>query len=477
LPWTPLRIRVTSGLLIAILVSAMDASVVSTAMPTIARELGGFPLYPWVFAGYLLTGTTTVPLWGRMADLFGRRRVLLAGLGWFVAASLLCGASPGMAWLVAFRTLQGVGAGCLQPVALTMVGDLFPVAQRARLQGLFSSAWAVAALVGPLLGALFVSTLGWRWIFDINLPIGIVATVLLWAHRDQPGRATRSGLDLVGAATLTLGVGAVLAGLGAGNQEAQPVWPLVVAGLALLVAFALVERRAAAPVMPVDLLRSRLVGPASLAAALAGGLMFAQSAFIPLYVQGGLGGSAFAAGAALTPGSVGWSAGAIFSGRVLLRVGYQRLAVAGAVAMVAGSMLLLLPPHWGPVWVGMAAGVVGIGMGLLQTPLLIVLQGSVGWGRRGAVTALNQFCRTIGGAIGVSLLGLLLEWRIRSAVGAVGVLSGAPLQPQGAITPAARRLLDAGLRGAVFPALAGVALATLFVALAILALRSEPESS
>lgn len=205
--------------------------------------------------------------------------------------------------------------------------------------------------------------------------------------------------------------------------------------------------------------------------------MFAQSAFIPLYVQGGLGGSALAAGAALTPGSLGWSAGAIFSGRVLLRAGYQRLTVAGAVAMVAGSVLLLLPPLWGPVWVGIAAGVGGIGMGLLQTPLLIVLQSSVGWGRRGAVTALNQFCRTIGGAIGVSLLGLLLEWRVRFAAGAVGALAGDPLQSEGAIAPAARRLLDTGLRGAVFPALAGVALATLAVALAILALRSEPESS
>src|SRR2546421_7342403 len=173
--WTGPQVRVTAGLLVAILVAAMDSSVVATAVPTIAGELGSFALYPWLISGYLLTSTTTVPLWGRLADIHGRRRVLLVGLGWFVAASLLCAAAPDMAWLVAFRALQGIGAGCLLPVALTMVGALFTLEQRARLQGVFSSVWAVSALTGPALGAMFVATIGWRWIFWINLPIGIAA--------------------------------------------------------------------------------------------------------------------------------------------------------------------------------------------------------------------------------------------------------------------------------------------------------------
>src|SRR6202162_6029109 len=155
--WTPQLYRDMAGLMVSLFVAAMDATVVGTALPTIARDLGSFQLYPWIVAGYLITATTTVPLWGRLADLHGRRRVLLVGIVMFVVASALCAASPSMVWLIAFRTLQGIGAGCIQPVVFTIVGDIFPLQQRARLQGLFSSMWGVAAIVGPILGALFVS--------------------------------------------------------------------------------------------------------------------------------------------------------------------------------------------------------------------------------------------------------------------------------------------------------------------------------
>ncbi|HZV51985.1 MAG TPA: MDR family MFS transporter [Candidatus Dormibacteraeota bacterium] len=473
LPWTPRRVRITAGLMVALLVAAMDSSIVATALPTIGKELGGFSLYPWVIAGYLLTGTTTVPLWGRLADLHGRRRVLLIGMAVFVLGSLLCGAAPAMIWLVLFRSLQGIGAGCLQPVALTVVGDLFPLRQRARLQGLFSSVWAVAALAGPLLGALFVSTAGWRWIFEVNLPIGVVAAALLWPHRDHPRERMGDGVDVLGATLLTLGVGALLAGLGAG-AGAHPLWPLVGGGIAASVGFVLVERGSTHPTVPLDLLGDRLIGPATAAAILAGALMFAQSAFVPLYVQAVQGGSAFAAGLVLTPASFGWTAGAVAAGRVLLRVGYHRLVVGGALSMLAGSLLLaLVPAAAGPVWVGLASGLVGLGMGQLQTPLLIVLQGAVGWSRRGAVTALNQFSRTIGGAVGVSLLGMLLDWRVRAAAPARGLdpaLLANPLQVGGPVAAQARPLLDQGLH-LVFAALVLVSVATLAVALGILRLN------
>ena len=163
-PWTPVLVRVMAALMVSLFVAAMDSTVVGTALPTIARELGSFEFYPWIVVGYLITGTTTVPLWGRLADIRGRKPVLLAGLAIFVMASALCAWSPSMLWLIAFRTLQGIGAGCIQPLVFTTVGDIFPLAQRARLQGFFSSMWAIAAIVGPGLGALFVSTIGWRWI-------------------------------------------------------------------------------------------------------------------------------------------------------------------------------------------------------------------------------------------------------------------------------------------------------------------------
>jgi MFS family permease len=183
-PWTPARVRVTAGLMIAMFVAALDSTVVGTALPTIGRELGDFALYPLIFSGYLLTSTTTVAIWGRLADLFGRKPVLLIGLAIFVGSSVLCGLSGGMLALVVFRALQGVGAGCVQPITLTLVGDLFPLRQRARVVGLFASVWGIAALVGPLLGALLVATAGWRWIFELNVPVGILSALLLWNHRE-----------------------------------------------------------------------------------------------------------------------------------------------------------------------------------------------------------------------------------------------------------------------------------------------------
>lgn len=462
LPWTPDRVRITAGLLVALFIAAIDATVVATAVPTIAGELGRFALYPWVIAGYLLTSTTTVPLWGRLADIHGRRRVLLAGLAWFVACSALCAAAPAMEWLVVFRALQGVGAGCLLPVALTTVGDLFPLAQRARLQGMFSSVWAVAALVGPALGALFVSTIGWRWIFWINLPAGVVAAVLLWAHRDAPPAAGRERLDYTGAALLTAGLGLLLFGLDGGTAGGAPSWPLAAAGVAGLAAFALTQRRTAHPTIPLSLLRHRAIGPASAAAFFAGTLMFGLTAFLPLYVQGVLRGTSYEAGAALSVASIGWSGAALVSGRLLLRVGYQPLIVGGALSMVAGCLALLYaPPALTIAWIAAAAGLVGLGMGQLQTPLLIVIQNVVDWGSRGAATALNQFSRTIGGAVGVSLMGLLLT----SRVGAAGPAS--PLGAGGHLGAGAGPLVADGLH-LIFELLLGVALVTLAIALGIL---------
>lgn len=444
-PWTPSLVRLMAGLLLSLFVVAMDTTIVGLALPTIGRELGDFSLYPWIFTGYLLTSTTTVPLWGRTADLAGRRRVLLAGLAVFVGASLLCGAAPTMPLLILFRSLQGVGAGCLQPVIFTIVGDTFPTGQRARLQGFFSGVWAVAAIIGPLIGAAFVASIGWRWIFDINLPIGLVAGALMWHYREPKHEtARRGGLDLGGAALLTIGVPVLLWGLGSGSASAQPILPALAAGVVLLGAFAVLETRVVSPTVPLDLIRHPVVGPAIGATILAGALMFGLNAYIPLYVQDALAGSVFAAGAVLAPMSLGWPVGSIVSGQLLLRIGHARLVAAGALALLGGSLVLALGPSsvW---WAGAATAVVGLGMGLLSTPVLVVVQSSVEWGRRGAATALNQFARTIGGAVGVSLMGVLLQ----AHVGAAG-------------EGAQRQALSAGLHAVfwTFVGVAGAALAT-----------------
>ena len=459
LAWTPSLVRLTAGLMLSIFVAAMDSTVVGTALPTIARELGQFQLYPWVFSAYLITATTSVPVWGKLADLRGRRPMLLTGTAIFIAGSLACGMSPGMGWLIAFRALQGVGAGCIQPLVFTVVGDVFPMQQRARMQGLFSSMWAVAALIGPTVGAAFVSTIGWRWIFVINLPVGLVSAALIWAYRERRPAGVRGELDVVGAILLTGGIALLLWGLGAGSPTATPTWPAVGVAAVTLAAFGAVEARRRAPLLPLDLLRHPVVGPAVFVALVGGVVMFGVTAYVPLFVQQVLGGSAFAAGAAVAAMSIGWPVTSAVAGFIMVRVGYQRLVVAGGLMLVAGTVLLAVSPT-GPGIVAVTAGslIVGCGMGAFTAPLLIVIQSSVDWGRRGAATALNQFARTIGGAMGVSLLGILLQ----AFVGG----SHNPL--------AARRALESGLR-ADFEVLVGASLVVLATSVAMILARPHAE--
>ena len=403
--------------MVSLFVAAMDATVVGTALPTIARDLGSFELYPWIVAGYLITATTTVPLWGRLADLHGRRRVLLVGIVVFIIASALCATSPSMVWLIAFRTVQGIGAGCIQPVVFTILGDIFPLKQRAPLSGLFSSMWAIAAIIGPALGALFVSTIGWRWIFTINVPVGLAAAALVWGYKERrPEKSGARGLDVRGSLLLTAGVVLMLVGLGAGSQSATPNWLLLAAALVVLVTFVRVEWGSANPTVPLDLLRNRVIGPAIAVGALMGTVMFGVTTYIPLWVQEVQGGSPFNAGASVGAMSIGWPVVSALAGFFMVRIGYQRLVVGGTLALLAGTLMLAIgSPGRGFVWTGAASLVIGAGMGAIAAPLLIVIQNIVDWSRRGAATALNQFSRTIGGAVGVSLMGVLLQRYINSA--------------------------------------------------------------
>lgn len=452
-PWTGALVRTMAGLMLSLFVAAMDSTVVGTALPTIARELGSFQLYPWIVAGYLITATTTVPVWGRLADVRGRKMVLLSGIAVFVLASALCAASPSMPWLIAFRTLQGVGAGCIQPLVFTVVGDVFPLHQRARLQGFFSSMWAIAAIIGPALGALFVSTIGWRWIFTVNVPIGFIAVALLWGYRERvPEQRSQRALDVRGAALLTVAVTLLLVGLGTGSRSATPSWPVVAIAVALLSAFAAIEWRAANPTVPLQLLRHRLIGPAILISSIAGTLMFGVTTYVPLWVQSVQGGSPYAAGVAVGAMSIGWPIASAASGFIMVRIGYERLVVAGALALLAGTAMLAFGSNGaGPLWAGIATAVIGVGMGTFSAPLLIVIQSAVDWSQRGAATALNQFSRTIGGAVGVALMGVLLQRYV--------VAARVPLE--------AREQLRAGLH-ADFAVLVVLAAAVLAAGIAVL---------
>lgn len=465
------RVAVVGGVLAGTFLAALDTSIVGTAMPTIVGQLGGLALYPWVFTGYLLTSTTTLPLYGRLADLYGRKRVFLVATVLFLLGSMLCGVAQSMPQLVVFRMLQGLGAGGIIPVTLTILGDLFSIEQRARLQGLTSAVWGTSAVAGPTVGGFITDTLSWRWVFYINLPFGLASLLLIGlALRERVSRRSHR-IDYAGAATLTLGLSLLLLGLlrtGEGQGWlALDVAGSLLAGTVLLGAFLLAESRAAEPVVPLHLFRRRLVTVVFTGGVLIGAGMFGVTSYLPLFVQGVLGGTAITAGTVVMPFALGWSLASTLSGRIILRFGYRTSVVAGMVAMLGGGLLLQLVPGRAALsWPVVAASLFGIGMGFSSTAFIIAMQNAVGWEERGIVTALVGFSRSIGGAVGVAALGTLLNASMRAALGD----SGTDTSTNALLNPELRAGLDpatlAALRGALSDAL-GVVYAGILVAVVI----------
>jgi EmrB/QacA subfamily drug resistance transporter len=417
----PRKRRALYGVMVSVFLAAMESTVVATAMPKVVTSLGGVHIYSWVFSGFLLTSTVTMPLWGRLSDLFGRRRIYLAGLAVFLAGSALSGAAQDMTQLIGFRMLQGLGAGSLMTLGMTIIGDLFGLEERARMQGYVSGMWGVASLLGPLLGGLLSDLASWRWVFYINLPFGAVAIALLAGALPDAAVRRRHAFDWTGVVLFTTGVSALLVGIleagrvGAGTGADVAV-PLAIAAGAL-VAFVPVERRASEPIVPFRLFRHRMVLAAGINGFLSGMAMFGAISFVPLFLQHVSGMSATAAGFVLTPFVLGWVAMSIVSARLVLRIGYRAPAVAG-MACLTGAFLLLT--RWAP---GLGQGVAmrdallgGIGMGLTFVPMLLAVQSAVARRDLGAATSLTQFLRTIGGAVGLSVMGAVMVRRLAAGM-------------------------------------------------------------
>mgnify|MGYP001203952983 CR=1 FL=1 len=425
--------------------SALDSSIVGPAMPTIIGQLGGLSLYSWVFSAYLLTSTTTVPLYGRLSDMYGRKPLFVISAALFVLGSALCGLAQSMEQLVAFRAIQGLGAGGIVPVTFTILGDLFSVEERAKMAGLFSAVWGASAVAGPTLGGLIVEVIDWRWIFYLNLPFGVVSVWLMWRSLHEERAGERSRIDYLGALLLTAGITAFLFALLEIGEGASLLAPrtggMILVSVVLIGWFLLHERRFPSPMMPLALFRSPVIAVVTAAGTLIGGVMFGISSFVPLYVQGVLGGSPIDAGLTVAPFSIGWSIASVVSGQIITRAGYRISVVAGTFSAVAGCVsLLLVSPDTGRLPAAAGAGLVGIGMGLSATAMLISVQNSVGWGQRGVATALVQFSRTIGGAVGVAVLGTLLTAQLTSR------LSGLDSSLQ-----SANALLDEEVRAGLAP--------------------------
>ena len=400
------------GLMLSTALVALDATIIATAVPSIVRDLGAFSQFPWLFSIYLLTQAVTVPLYGKLADVIGRRPVLFFGIAVFLAGSVLCGLAWSMPSLIVARAIQGIGAGAVLPITITVVGDLYSVQERARVQGYVASVWGVASVVGPALGGLFADYLSWRWIFFVNIPLGGLAAWMLWRTFHEEVTRRRHQLDLAGSALLTVGASLVILGLlqggiswGWGSTTSYAVF--VVGGIAL-VAFVFVERRAAEPVLPMWVFSRRVLVGGNLASAAIGVVLIGLTSFVPTYVQGVLGAGALVAGFAVAAMTLGWPIAASLSGRFYLRIGFRDTALIGSVVVVGGAVLVALLGRTSSVLVVAAACfVVGVGLGLCSAPTMVAVQSVVDWERRGVVTATNMFCRNLGSAVGVAVFGAI----------------------------------------------------------------------
>ncbi|MDT5299565.1 MAG: hypothetical protein QOG79_2807 [Mycobacterium sp.] len=425
---------------------AIDSTVLATAVPSIVGELGGFHQFPWLFSAYLLGQAVTTPIYAKLSDVFGRKPILLWGVALFLVGSILCAAAWNMVALIVFRAVQGLGAGAVQPTAMTIVGDIYTVAERARVQGYLASVWAVSSVVGPLLGGVF-SQLGiWRGVFVINIPLCLLAAWMFNRHFHETITPRSRTVDSLGALLLALAMTSlVLAVLGGGQSWAWASAPSIAAftaGVVLLAAFVLVERRAAEPIMPLWVFSRRLLCATTIVAFGVGAILMGLTSYVPTYLEGSLHVAPIVAGLALAALTLGWPATASVAGQLYLRWGFKYTAMVGAALVITGASVLVVTSHRPNVAVVAAAClVIGGGMGLLAVPTLIAAQSSVDWNERGVVTGTNMFARSLGSAVGVAVFGAIANsifgpGDIRS-IGAATIQSGSAAVFTGVLVVAA----------------------------------------
>jgi EmrB/QacA subfamily drug resistance transporter len=429
-------------LLLAVMLStglvAIDNTILATAVPQVVGSLGGFTQFPWLFSIYLLTTAVTVPIYGKLADLVGRKPIMLVGIGLFVGGSVLCGLAWSMTGLIVFRAIQGLGAGAVQPMAMTIVGDIYTMQERATVQGYIASVWAVASLVGPTLGGVFAQYVSWRAIFFVNVPLGLVASWMLVRSFHERVARHRASIDWLGALLLTIGGVVLLLALLEGGQRwawDAPVSVLLFAvALGALVAFGYVERHVGDPVLPPWVLRRRVLNAANAGSLLVGMVMLGLSSYVPLFAQGVLGHGALVAGLALAGMSIGWPISSSQAGRMFLRWGFRATVLTGALTTLAGGLLLLTVGARSSIWhLGLPCFVMGLGFGLVVPSGVIAAQSSVVWASRGVATGANMFGRSLGSAVGVAVFGAVangvVRHRLHGTVPALEQLGAGDLEP------------------------------------------------
>jgi EmrB/QacA subfamily drug resistance transporter len=403
-----------SGVMLVIFLFAIDATIVSTSMPTIVARLGGLELYSWVFSIYMLTSALATPVFGKLADLFSRRNLMLVGIGTFVVGSTLCGAAQSMEMMVLFRAIQGIGGGAIYALAFIVVGVLYPAEKRAKMQGIISSIWGLSSILGPLAGGIIVENWSWRWIFFVNLPISAAASSLIIVGlQENEMQKHRPKLDWLGTGTLLAALMLLFYALSPSAQPGQglgpELWGLVVLAAIVLAVFIVVERRAAEPIIPMDLFHLKLFGACAAIAALASMGVFGAISYLPLYLQGVYGLAASHAGLVLLLLSLGWTCGSLIGGQWINRLGYRFITAAGMALIAVGYALFLSPFSRFGLWAVVVSAVsIGIGMGLSNLTTLVAAQTAVRVERIGVATSTIMLFRTFGGAFAVSLMGTVL---------------------------------------------------------------------
>lgn len=408
------KITVTIALMLGMALAALDTTIVGTALPSIVGKLGGINLYSWVFSAYLLTSTTTVPIYGKLADLFGRKPLFLFGVAVFLIGSIASGAAQSMEQLVIFRAIQGLGAGAVLPLVLTIIGDIFALEERARVQGLFSGVWGISSIIGPAVGGLIVDHLSWRWVFYINIPFGLLSAFLLIISLKEPVERKKHSIDYLGSAALTVSIVALLFAMLQGGVTWSWAAPQSLGLFALAVVFLLLffyqEMRAPEPILPLTLFKNRIIAISSIGGFILGVVLFGITSYVPLFVQGVKGGTATSAGITLGPLLLAWPIAATLSSKLIIRSGYRLTAGVGAFLTVVGvGMVTFFQVNTGLPFIVVAMVVIGSGLGLMSTAFVIAVQNAVPWNLRGVATASTQFVRTIGGTIGVALMGTILN--------------------------------------------------------------------
>lgn len=453
------RPYVLATVMLAMFMAAIEATIVATAMPAIVAELEDFSLYSWVFSSYLLMNAVTVLIYGKLSDIFGRKPVLTVGIVIFLIGSILCGLASSMEWLIFARFVQGFGAGAVMPIASTIVGDIYTKEERAKIQGYLSSVWGISAIMGPAIGGLLVEYVSWRFVFWINVPLGILAIIGLYLFLHEEIEKSKSKIDYVGAFLLTLFVTTFMFILVEGGVRwdwlSGPIVSLALLSLLTLVIFVFYERKVDDPMMPFELWRERSILIANLTSLTTGIILIGLSTFLPTFVQGVMEEKPIIAGLTLTTMSIGWPIAATISGKAILSIGFRTTSIFGGVSLILGSIVFtILSGSDSPLLAAFGSFLIGIGMGLTTTAFIVSIQSTVSWNTRGVATATNMFMRNVGSTVGAALLGGILNSQLLTFYSSKGVEDEMNLdsttmllddQQRNELTAQARSLLQEGL--------------------------------